>query len=274
MSLDGAGALFVGVNATAATVATIGAAIALSVTRSRKKHVGVSMIGIDHKGELVIPQQAFQWWPENIQDTLAVGWQFKAIPGGSHSLAQWGSNTGRSFSMELKLTRNMRYLEDFQAAGPFGDVPLLAKFVDPDGPRSLAHNVDIRRMVRYLRAYCYPDYDADQDGIALPPVVCMLNVPGLQLNEDGGDTVRCVMTGCDVTYQKSFSDGKPRLATVGLGFSQIVQTADDGVIYKTRKDLLDSIDAGLGSGAGALARILGSGNPVPVTRDFNKIENT
>jgi len=239
--LDGLGQAFVNPATVAATIATIGGAIALSAVRSRRKSLGVSMIGIDHKGEVVIPQQAFQWWPETIQDTLGVGWNFKSIPGASHGLAQWGSNSGRTFSMETKLTRSMRYLEDFQEAGPFGDVPLQAKFINPDLPRNVAFNVDIRKMVRYLRAYCYPDYDSNNNGIALPPVTCLLNVPGLQLNEDGGDTVWAVMTGCDVTYMKSFNDGKPRLASVSLSFSQIVQTATDGVRYKSRTDLLNSI---------------------------------
>ncbi|HUW09628.1 MAG TPA: hypothetical protein VM537_07835 [Anaerolineae bacterium] len=260
--MDGVGQVFQGVGAVAATVATIGSAIALSAVRSRKKHLGVSMIGVDGQGNVVIPQQAFQWWPESIQDSMGIGWNFKQIPGASHGLAQWGSNTGRTFAMETKLSRSMRYAEDFAAAGPFGDIPLQAAFVRPDGPRSLAFNVDIRKMVRYLRSYCYPDYDAANGGIALPPVTCWLNVPGLQLAEDGGDTIQAVMTGCDVTYMKSFRDGKPRLATVSLGFQQVVQTPSDGVVYRTRSQLLESIGGVYG---------LPTSNPVPVAREFDKM---
>jgi hypothetical protein len=267
MALDGLGQAFASTGAVAATVATIGGAIALSAVRSRKKHLGVSMIGIDHKGEVVIPQQAFQWWPETISDTMGIGWQFKQIPGGSHALAQWGSNNGRVFGMELKLTRSMRYLEDFQGAGPFGDVPLQAKLINPDAPRNLAFNTDIRKMVRYLRAYCYPDYDANENGIALPPVTCLINVPGLQLNEDGSDTVWAVMTACDVTYQKAFRDGKPRLATVSLSFQQVVQTANDGVRYQSRGTLLNSLGTSLSP-----LELLKAGNLIPVAREFNKIE--
>lgn len=237
----------------AATGATIGAAIALSLTRSRKKHHGISMIGIDHKGEQVIGQQAFQWWPETIQDTMGIGWSFKQIPGASHALAQWGSNNGRTFTMEIKLSRSMRYLEDFQAAGPFGDMPLTAGLVNPDGPRNLAFNVDIRKMVRYLRAYTYPDYDAKAGGIALPPVTCVLNVPGLQLSETGNDTIWCKMTGCDVTYMKAFKDGKPRLASVSLGFQQVVQK-NDGVHYVSRTMLLESIE-GTGNKNGVIPTV-------------------
>jgi len=264
MALDGIGQAFSSNASVTAAIATIGGAIALSAVRSRKKSLGVSMIGIDHTGAVVIPQQAFQWWPESITDTMGTGWQFKQIPGASHALAQWGSNNGRVFAMELKLSRSMRYLEDFKSAGLFGDVPLQAKGINPRSPRNLASNVDIRQMVRYLRAYCYPNYDSINNGIALPPVTVVLNVPGLQLNEDGSDTIWAVMTACDVTYMKAFRDGKPRLATVSLGFQQIVQTANDGVLYKNRRTLMDSLES-----SPSLADLVNaSGNFISVSRDI------
>lgn len=268
MALDGGGSAFNAGTAIALTLATIGGAIALSAVRSRKKSIAPSIMGLDQNGDVVIPEQPFQWWPENISDTIGIGWNFKSIPGASHALAQWGANDGRTISMELVLSRNMRYAKDFADAGFAGDVPLQAKLIDPDGARSLAFNVDIRRMVAYLRAYCYPDYDASDGGIALPPVTALLNIPGLQLNEsggtdDGGDVIAAVMTACDVNYKKGFGDGKPRLASVTLSFKQIVQTPD-GVFYHTRNTLLER--ASSAPFVGGLQQV---DTPVSVARELN-----
>ena len=270
--LDGLGGAMTSAAAIATTVATVGGAIALSAVRSRKKHHSPSLMGIDHDGEMVIPEQALQWWPAEINDAMGVGWNTKAIPGGSHAVMQWGGNEGRTFNFEFKLSRNMRYLEDFAAAGPFGDMPLQAKLVNPDGPRNLASNVDIIKMVKYLRAYCYPAYDSKEGGIALPPVTALLNVPGLSLNEDGGDTIWCVVTACDVTYHKAFRDGKPRLASVAMSFKQIVQD-QHGVHYKSREDLLEAVGI-FGGDLGAGLAALGLSGTIPVARELNATEIT
>lgn len=265
---DAGGAAFQAIragNITALSVATLAGAIALSAVRSRKTSVGISLAGIDHSGNLIIPEQAFQWWPESLADSIAVGWVEKNIPGASHSIMQWGANGGRTVAFTIKLTRSMRYLEDFQNISPFGGgVPAGAKRINPDGPRNIAFNVDIRAMVKYLRAYCYPDYDGEA-GTAVPPCIAILNVPGLQLNEDGSDHIFSVMTGCDVNYTKTFPDGKPRAAEVSLVFKQVVQSAD-GVKYKTRSDILNGL---VGTNFSVPL-----GSSIPTARDLNGIDPT
>ncbi len=237
-----------GAAAITATVATFSGALALSVSRGRKRDKAISIMGIDHAGEMKISEQAFQWWPESIADSIAIGWSDKNVMGASHAPMQWGANGGRTISFSVKLSRSMRYPEDFGRRGPaLRDVPIGAGLLDPQSTRSVQYNIDIRRMLKYLRAYCYPDYNGTT-GQAVPPVISIVNIPGLQLNENGQDYIFAVMTSCDHTYVKLFKDGKPRLVEVGLSFKQIVQDKD-GVHYKSRNVLLDAALKGVGANA-------------------------
>ncbi len=247
MALDGTGREFTQAGAVAATIATITGALTLSAIRGRRRSAGVSLMGIDHAGKRTIPQQSLQWWPDTLSDSIATGWSEKVIPGGSHALMQWGGNAGRSIAFNVKMSRSMRYIENFNQGTGFGlgdnsSVPLTAQALEPENARNVKNNIDIKRMIYYLRAYCYPDYDG-QPGTAVPPVICILDVPGFGLNEDGRDSIFSVMTGCDMTYQKAFTDGLPRLVDMSLVFKQVVQSKD-GVHYRSRRDLLASAQRG------------------------------
>lgn len=197
------------------------------------------MMGLDPRDgrTIVIPERSFQWNPESIQDSLQVGWSEKQIPGGSHALMQWSGNGGRTISFDVILSRHMRYEEDFTIGSmPVGAIPAKADFRRDVVKK---YNVEIRAAIAYLRSYCYPEYETQgKVGLSIPPPICLLTVPGTQLNESGGDTIWTVVTGCDVRYRKAFPDGKPRLVTVSMTFRQIVQHPLDGVLYKTRGDLL------------------------------------
>lgn len=202
-------------------------------------YANMSLAGIDPTdatgSKFVLRERAFQFWPESIQDSIEMGWQFKDIPGASHALAQWASNNGRTISFEVRLHRFMK---------PVKARTQWEKALDPaelTGPGQeylkdlRLHNVDIEAEVRYLRAYCYPSYRKDpQTGTTMtyPPPIACLCVPGLNLNEAGGNTIFAVMTGCDVTYNLLFANGVPRNATVALTFKQIVQTKDRGVLWR------------------------------------------
>jgi hypothetical protein len=48
-------------------------------------------------------------------------------------------------------------------------------------------------------------------------------MPNMGLNEDGSDIIFGVVTGCDVTYEKLFSDGQPRIVKVSLTFKQVIE---------------------------------------------------
>jgi hypothetical protein len=199
----------------------------------------MSILGLDPADpggtSVILPERTFQFWPESIQDSIEIGWQFKDIPGGSHALAQWGSNNGRTISFEVRLHRFMK---------PVDDRTVFEKILDPIGLTQPAqqylkdmrpHNVDIESEIRYLRAFAYPSYAVDSkhgSTVAYPPPVALLCVPGVGLNELGSHTIMAVMTGCDVTYNLLFPNGKPRNATVALTFRQIVQKAGQGVIWR------------------------------------------
>ena len=199
----------------------------------------MSILGLDPADpggtSVILPERTFQFWPESIQDSIEIGWQFKDIPGGSHALAQWGSNNGRTISFEVRMHRFMK---------PVADRTVFEKILDPIGLTTPGqqylkdmrpHNVDIESEIRYLRAFAYPSYGVDSvhgSTVAYPPPVALLCVPGVGLNELGNNTIMAVMTGCDVTYNLLFPNGKPRNATVALTFKQIVQKAGQGVIWR------------------------------------------
>lgn len=195
----------------------------------------MSIAGLDPMDgtTLLLPERAFQFWPESLQDTIEVGWQFKDIPGASHALAQWSSNGGRTVSFEVRLHRFMKPVKDRQLfeqlLDPFGLTSPGAEYLSDQRP----YNVDVEAEIKYLRAFCYPSYAKDGGSVvSYPPPVALLCVPGVGLNEDGSDTIRAVMTGCDVTYNLLFPTGKPRNATVALTFRQVVQDIKKGVVYR------------------------------------------
>ena len=223
----------------ATNLALIGSAIALAnLKKHQEDESAISMAGIDpDTGEEIIPEKEFQWWPETLNDTIQTGWQEKNIPGGSHSIMQWGSNGGRTITFEAKFTRYLKYPDVFS---PFSGEVLratLAFLIDPTNARNKPFNADIQGAIAWLRAFCYPEYD-ESGGVAKPPVICVLGAKGMALNEDGSDVIFAVMTACDVQYIRLFEDGRPRSVNVALTFKQVVQS-QNGVTYKGRSALLD-----------------------------------
>lgn len=198
----------------------------------------LTMMGVDpkdpsqpYKGvNFDFSERALQYWPETISDTIEIGWSFKEVGGASHALAQWASNGGRTISFDVRLSRYMMPVDTRSLIET-----IKAGFETPDSmapKNNNPYNVDIKEQIRFLRGFCYPTY-SETEGIvnALPPPIMILDVPKLGLNEEGGDTIYCLMTGCDVTYNLLFRDGTPRSATVALTLRQIVQTKD-GVRFK------------------------------------------
>lgn len=175
-------------------------------------------------------ERALQYWPETISDTIEVGWSFREVGGASHALAQWASNGGRTIAFDVRLTR---YMMPTESRSTIESVKAGFEAPDNQNPKdNRPYNVDIKEQIKFLRGFCYPSYQ-ELEGIVntLPPPIMILDVPRMGLNEAGGDTIYCLMTGCDVTYNLVFRDGTPRSATVSLTLRQIVQTKD-GVKFK------------------------------------------
>jgi hypothetical protein len=203
-----------------------GAAAAASAAglTSTARQARASMMGIDPEtGTTILDEQAFQFWPETLQDSIEIGWEPKQVPAMSHALMQWGSNGGRTFSFELEMIRVMKPLG--KQPSPLG--------LPPENPMNEANqpfNVNIEYMVSWFRAFCYPDYQENAVGIrrAKSPPIAILNMPNMCLNEDGSDIIFAVMTGCDITYEKLFSDGQPRMVKVSLTFKQVIENPQQG----------------------------------------------
>lgn len=214
----------------------------------------LSIAGVDATtGQITIPERAFQFWPESISEEAEIGWAFKDIPGASHSLAQWTQNGGRTFSFEVTLSRFMLPFEDLSTVEQ-----LLSFFQNkPEQTIPLNNkpmNISVKEQIAYLRQYYQPLYAASGDvTVAQSPPIALLNAPRLGLNEDGGDVVWCVMTQCSVNYVLTFPNGEPRLATVSLGFRQVVQwPGQNKVVLRDRTwyGKSSSFETGIGVGGG------------------------
>jgi len=187
------------------------------------------MMGIDtDTGEPVpgLEERAFQWFPESFSDSIEIGWEAKQTPGASHAIMQWSGNGGRTFAFETLLYRNMAPLT-LQAQQQ--TILAVEGLPNPNEPGNSLYNINIESMVNWLRSFCYPRYVTGQGfggtTITRPvsPPIAILNLPGMALNEDGSDIVYCVVTGCDVTYEKLFANGQPKVVKVNLTLKQVVQ---------------------------------------------------
>jgi hypothetical protein len=202
-----------------------------------REYASLTMAGLDPRDPSKIfegddigvnfQERALQYWPETINDSIETGWNFKNVIGGSSALAQWASNGGRTISFNVELSRLMA-----PVSTRVGRDKIYGGFTAPNDldKTNNAFNVDIVEYIKFLRAFCYPTYEELGGSIsAYPPPIMLLSIPNIGLNEcvddsDSGDTIYCVMTGCDVTYTLLFPNGTPRRATVALTLRQIIQT--------------------------------------------------
>lgn len=205
-------------------LSSLGGAVAAASSyalTSTARQARASMMGIDPEtGDTVLglEEQAFQFWPESLSDTIEIGWEPKQVPAMSHALMQWSGNGGRTLSFELEMIRVMKPLAKQPA--PFG-MPV----EDPSNEENQPFNVNIEFMINFFRSFCYPFYENTVAGVrrAKAPPIAILNMPNMCLNEDGSDIIFAVVTGCDVTYEKLFSDGQPRQVKLSLTLKQVIE---------------------------------------------------
>jgi hypothetical protein len=174
---------------------------------------------------------ALQYWPESISDTRESVWNPRYIPGGSHPIYQWTHGGERRISFTSVFTADTAPEEDSLKKGknPYGlslDLPLSG--IDK------SRDVDIRAAIGWLRYFTYPLYPEGEDVRAYEPPKAELFFPNSAINVDGTDSITCVMTRCDVTYEDFFPSGFPRLAEVALEFAEVVQF-DKKVAFQGRK---------------------------------------
>lgn len=185
---------------------------------------------------------SFQYFPDTLSDSKVSNWQAKDIPGASLPLYQWTNSGERSLTFTATFTTDI----DPVASGATDavSVELLKTRLKTNGVER--YNVDVRSAVYWLRSFMLPEYSTDKNGLTTPPSKCILMLPNSGIGLAGGDngslspdSVLCVMTQCEVTWEKFFPSGVPRIASVSLGFAQLPQYQGSvwfpGVTDKLRK---------------------------------------
>lgn len=192
----------------------------------------------------------FQYFPETIQDSKQVNYQTKEIPGGSLPIYQWVSSGERLISFQAVFTTDV----DMVTGG--GDGPGNPVVSRLKGAGEAGRNVDIRGAVIWLRRFVLPRYGMNGDlGVPLTfaPRKIRMVIPGSGIGMAGGDSpaqsslkdsVHCVMTQCEVTWEAFFPNGFPRIATVALAFAQVPQLAGN-VFFPSATEALDTARQGL-----------------------------
>lgn len=200
--------------------------------------------------------QVFQYYPESLSDTKAVNYQQKEIFGGSLPLYQFVAGGERVISFTATFTCDVDLLAaDDNSAGNGTFARLKAAGMQRRNP-------DIRSAITWLRRFILPSYDVSADiAVSSTPLVyapskLILSLPGTGIGFAGGDdglsgedSVPCIMTQCDVTYDALFPSGLPRLVTVQLAFAQIGQLKGQ-VTFPSRTAQMDAQFNGKGSFVG------------------------
>lgn len=162
--------------------------------------------------EILADIRKFQYFPESVQDTKAVNFQQKEIPGGSLPLYQWVSSGERILTFQATFTTDTDPEE------------VSAEQLKLAGVENM--NVDVGAALTWLRSFMMPTYP--RGGIVIPPQKLRLFMPGSGVDIIGGemggmDSILCQMTQCDITYEAFFPNGKIRIANVQLSFVQLAQ---------------------------------------------------
>jgi hypothetical protein len=206
-----------------------------SVSERRSK---ASLIALHPDDDSPLSGFAFQYFPESISDTKGVNWQSKEIPGGSLPVYQWTASSERTISFTAQFSTDIDMVEVARGqiaarGGTVAGATLLTSSQDIkttiQNTGQSDRNVDIRSAVAWLRSYMLPSYENRR---TVPPAKLKLNLPQSGIGLAGGysnatsqdaDSIICVMTSCEVTWEKFFPSGNPRLASVSLSFAQLPQ---------------------------------------------------
>lgn len=215
----------------------------------------ITIMGInptDPAGPPLIPERTLQFWPSQIQDSIAIGWSKKEIPGASHALMQWGGNSGRTISFEVVVGRFMKDVKDWNIVDKLFDPFKLNTPTSKTMKDNREYNEDVVAAIKYFRAFTYPSYQPDEAGfeVSYNPPVAILHLPGMGLGDissgagiapEGPDVFFGVMTTCDYSIEHAFPNGVPKLARLSLAFEQVVQDpfGNKGVVFRSASDLLD-----------------------------------
>lgn len=210
------------------------------------------LIALNDQGE---PWSAsvFQYFPESFSDTKTVNWQAKDIPGASLPLYQWTSSGERSISFTAQFSTDIDpWANDTAEVARATEGVYASEFKDRLKRNGVERrNVDVRSAIIWLRQYMLPTYDT-QRGMTIPPPKLILYLPrsGIGLaggevgNIDSPDQVLCVMTQCEVTWEKFFKTGNAKLASVSLAFAQVPQKGSSVSLPQAGPKMLSALKDG------------------------------
>lgn len=205
---------------------------------------------------IVAQYRRFQYFPESVSDSKQVSYQPKEVPGGSLPLYQWTNSGERTISFTAFLTTDIDHLSAQQSVGT--DRPENESVGDQTAPPgveirtssigttidrvsnrlqaagALQRNPYIPAAIAWLRRFMLPRYGENVEvGVPLtrPPHKLLLHLTGSQIERGGGvggfsvpgGGILCVMTGCEVSYEKFFPSGNPRKVSVDLSFAEVPQ---------------------------------------------------
>ena len=192
----------------------------------------------------------FQYFPETVNDSKQVMWQPKEIPGGTLPLYQWMASGERLITFTAQFTCDVDLLvANHQITSRVDENRLRAL----ENAGALDRNVDIRSAVAWLRRHTLPRF-GDESQVGTPQIFAprklRLFLPNSGIGVAGGsessgtgasrDSIVCIMTLCDVTYEAFFRSGLPRIATVNLAFAQVAQYAGQ-VKFPSRTSRMDEV---------------------------------
>lgn len=172
-----------------------------------------SQIGVHGGGEDLV----FQYWPETFDDSYTPDYAMKQVPGGSHPLFQWTGGSGRDISFIAQFTAEVD-------EGPVGAQRPNLTNVTP----SARYNVDVRGALSKLRSFMLPSYTetGQVNSLVAPPKRLILVMEGTGIGGNK-DYISCILRGAPITYEALFPSGHPRIVSVSLTFSEIVQQQAD-----------------------------------------------
>lgn len=203
----------------------------------------VMITGLDDRTDSPQETFVFQYFPESINDTKQINRSTKDIPGLSLPLYQFTSGGERSISFQAYFSTDL----DLLAHGVSKAAEIFSRVKEFGLTRS---NVDIRTAMTYLRGFLLPRYgesDAGLGMITFAPRKIMLTIPRSGIGMLGGatsegmvmpDSVVCLMSQCDVTFEAFFPSGLPKIASVQLTFVQTAQYGGQVQLPQAQQDVL------------------------------------
>lgn len=185
----------------------------------------------------------FKILPDNISDNRGVNFASKAVVGGSHPIYQWVTSGERTVSFKILLSHENKIIfarSKLERAGNALKNPLFAALSQLNKGQ-YENDQGIMESLEWLRALTYP-VKKPKGLIGGPPVLKLYLMTKAPTQTTVGVTgsppmsakfvmnLSVILNSVNVNFEALFADGTPRLATVDLQFSEVVQSTNNWVV--------------------------------------------